>query len=121
VNLDKGLDMIRKAVSLRPKDGYIIDSLGWAYYRLGRYEEAAAELERAVELTPNDPTINDHLGDVYWKTDRKLEAHFQWSHALEMKPEPEDLTRIQQKLKEGLIDEPQQPPRASEQQNPNKG
>ncbi|MBX3548558.1 MAG: tetratricopeptide repeat protein [Xanthobacteraceae bacterium] len=120
VNLDKALDMIRKAVSLRPKDGYIIDSLGWAYYRLGRYEEAAAELERAVELTPNDPTINDHLGDVYWKTDRKLEAHFQWSHALEMKPEPEDLTRIQQKLKEGLIDEPQSP-RASEQQNPNKG
>ncbi len=120
VNLDKALEMIRKAVSLRPKDGYIVDSLGWAYYRLGRYAEAVVELERAVELTPNDPTINDHLGDVYWKTDRKLEARFQWSHALEMKPEPEDLPKIQKKLKEGLIDEPQAP-RASEQQNPDKG
>jgi tetratricopeptide (TPR) repeat protein len=120
VNLDTALEMIRKAVSLRPKDGYIVDSLGWAYYRLGRFAEATVELERAVELTPNDPTINDHLGDVYWKTDRKLEARFQWGHALEMKPEPEDLPKIQQKLKEGLKDEPS-PPRASEQQNPDKG
>jgi tetratricopeptide (TPR) repeat protein len=120
VNLEEALEMIRKAVTLRPKDGYIVDSLGWAYYRLGRYQEATVELERAVELTPNDPTINDHLGDVYWKTDRKLEARFQWSHALEMKPEPEELEKIQQKLKEGLKDEPV-PPRAGEPQNPDKG
>ncbi len=120
VNLDEALEMIRKAVSLRPKDGYIVDSLGWAYYRLGRYEEATAELERAVELTPNDPTINDHLGDVYWKTDRKLEARFQWSHALEMKPEPEELEKIQRKLKEGLIEDPVAP-RAADQKNPDKG
>jgi tetratricopeptide (TPR) repeat protein len=120
VNLDPALEMIRKAVSLRPKDGYIVDSLGWAYYRLGRYAEATVELERAVELTPNDPTINDHLGDVYWKTDRKLEAKFQWSHALEMKPEPEDLEKIQKKLKEGLVNDPQ-PPRAEDPKDPNKG
>lgn len=120
INLDTALEMIRKAVALRPKDGYIVDSLGWAYYRLGRYQEAVVELERAVELTPNDPTINDHLGDVYWKTDRKLEARFQWSHALEMKPEPEELEKIQRKLKEGLVEDPV-PPRAEEQKNPDKG
>jgi len=120
VNLDQGLEMIRKAVSLRPKDGYIIDSLGWAYYRLGRFEEAAAELEKAIVLSPSDPTINDHLGDAYWKTDRKLEARFQWERAIEMKPEPEDLVKIQQKLKEGLPDA-SVPPRAEDPKDPNKG
>jgi tetratricopeptide (TPR) repeat protein len=120
INLDPALDMIRKAVSLRPKDGYIIDSLGWAYYRLGRYEEAAAELEKAIVLSPSDPTINDHLGDAYWKTDRKLEARFQWLRAVENKPEPEELPKIEKKLKEGLVGEPV-PPRAEEPKNPNKG
>lgn len=120
VNLDQGLDMIKKAVSLRPKDGYIIDSLGWAYYRLGRFEEAAAELEKAIVLSPSDPTINDHLGDAYWKTDRKLEARFQWERALEMKPEPEDLAKIQQKLKEGLPNATV-PTRAEDPKDPNKG
>lgn len=120
MNLDQALEMIRKAVSLRPRDGYIVDSLGWAYYRLGRYEEAAAELEKAIVLSPNDPTINDHLGDAYWKIDRKLEAKFQWSRALEMKPEPEELPKIQQKLKDGIPDKPV-PSRAEEQKNPDKG
>ena len=119
VNLDQALDMIRKAVALRPKDGYIIDSLGWAYYRLGRYDEAAAELEKAIALSPSDPTINDHLGDAYWKTDRKLEAKYQWSRALENKPEPEDLPKIQKKLKDGLDETV--PPRAEDQKDPNKG
>jgi tetratricopeptide (TPR) repeat protein len=118
-NLDQALDMIRKAVALRPNDGYIVDSLGWAYYRLGKLAEATVELERAVELRPEDPTINDHLGDVYWKTDRKLEAKFQWRHARDLKPEPEDLPKIEQKLKEGLIEDA--PPRAGELKDPNKG
>ncbi len=103
--LDKALDMIRKAVSLRPNDGYIVDSLGWAYYRLGRFEDAVRELERAIELRPEDPVINDHLGDAYWKVDRKLESFFQWRHAKDLKPEPEDLEKIQVKLKEGLKDD----------------
>ena len=120
INLDQALEMIRKAVALRPKDGYIIDSLGWAYYRLGRFEEAAAELEKAIVLTPSDPTINDHLGDAYWKTDRKLEARFQWARALENKPEPEDLPKIEKKLKDGMADEPV-PPRAEDPKNPDKG
>lgn len=120
VNLDEGLEMIRKAVALRPKDGYIIDSLGWAYFRLGRYEEASAELEKAIALSPADPTINDHLGDAYWKTDRKLEARFQWARAIEMKPEPEELAIIQKKLKEGMPGD-SVPPHAEDPKNPNKG
>ena len=88
-NLEEGLEMIKKAVELRPSDGYIVDSLGWAYYRLGRYDDAVRELERAVSLKPDDPVLNDHLGDAYWRVGRKLEATFQWSHARDMKPEPE--------------------------------
>jgi tetratricopeptide (TPR) repeat protein len=102
LNLDQGLDLIRKAVDLRPSDGYIVDSLGWAYYRLGRFDEAVVELERAVSLKPDDPVLNDHLGDAYWRVGRKLEATFQWSHARDMKPEPDILLSVQKKLKEGL-------------------
>ncbi|GAB1581243.1 tetratricopeptide repeat protein [Phyllobacterium phragmitis] len=105
MNLDEALDMIRKAVELRPQDGYIVDSLGWAYYRLGRYDEAVTELEKAVKLRPEDATINDHLGDAYWRAGRKLEATFQWNHAVASKPEPEDLAKIEAKLKHGLPDE----------------
>ncbi|PYE90567.1 tetratricopeptide repeat protein [Phyllobacterium leguminum] len=101
-NLEEALDMIRKAVELRPQDGYIVDSLGWAYYRLGRYNEAVTELEKAVKLRPEDATINDHLGDAYWRAGRKLEATFQWHHAITAKPEPEELAKIEEKLKTGL-------------------
>ncbi|HET9903756.1 MAG TPA: tetratricopeptide repeat protein [Xanthobacteraceae bacterium] len=104
VNLEEGMQMIRKAVEQRPDDGYIVDSLGWAYYRIGDYEEAVKHLERAVELKPEDPTINDHLGDVYWRIGRTLEARFQWSHARDLKPEPDDLKKIEAKLKHGLTD-----------------
>jgi len=102
VHLDEGMDMIRKAVEQRPDDGYIVDSLGWAYLKTGNYEEAVKNLERAVELKPEDPTINDHLGDAYWRVGRTLEAHFQWSHAKDLNPEPEDLPKIEAKLKDGL-------------------
>jgi len=105
MNLDEGLEMIRKAVDLRPSDGYIVDSLGWAYYRLARYEDAVRELERAVALMPNDPVLNDHLGDAYWRVGRKLEATFQWSHARDMKPDAKVLAEVEKKLKEGLPDE----------------
>jgi tetratricopeptide (TPR) repeat protein len=105
INLDEGMRMIRRAVEQRPDDGYIVDSLGWAYYRLGNYEEATKHLERAVELKPDDPTINDHLGDVYWRTGRLLEARFQWSHAQDLKPEPDELVKIKQKLTSGLTEE----------------
>jgi Flp pilus assembly protein TadD len=105
VNLDEGMRMIKRAVEQRADDGYIVDSLGWAYYRLGNMEEAVKQLERAVELKPEDPTINDHLGDAYWKVGRVLEARFQWSHARDLKPEPEDLVKIEAKLQSGLPDD----------------
>lgn len=102
VNLEKGLEMIRAAVNQRPNDGYIVDSLGWAYYRLGKYNEAVEELERAVELKPEDPVINDHLGDAYWQVGRKLEATFQWNHARDLDPEPADLAKIVKKIESGM-------------------
>ncbi len=105
VNLDEGMKMIRRAVDQRPDDGYIVDSLGWAYYRIGNYEEATKTLERAIDLKPEDPTINDHLGDAYWKVGRTLEARFQWSHARDLKPDPEDLPKIEAKIRDGLPDD----------------
>ena len=97
--------MIRRAVEQRPDDGYIVDSLGWAHYRLGNFEEATKHLERAIELKPEDPTINDHLGDCYWRIGRILEAQFQWAHARDLKPDPDELKKIEEKLRVGLTEE----------------
>ncbi|MAS06159.1 MAG: hypothetical protein CL534_15960 [Ahrensia sp.] len=98
INLHEGLDMIQKAVDRRPRDGYIVDSLGWVYYRLGRFEEAVTELEKATDLRPRDATINDHLGDAYWRVGRKLEATYQWAQVLDMEIEPEEAAKVQAKL-----------------------
>ncbi|MGI9400061.1 MAG: tetratricopeptide repeat protein [Rhizobiaceae bacterium] len=105
INLDEGMDMIRKAVELKPRSGFIVDSLGWAHYKLGNYPEAVKELERAVNLMPEDPVVNDHLGDAYWKVGRKLEATFQWNHALASKPTLEERIKIEAKLRNGLKEE----------------
>lgn len=105
MKLDEALKMVRKAADLRPQDGYIIDSLGWAYYKLACYAQAVKELEKAVKLRPEDVTINDHLGDAYWKAGRKLEATFQWNHALAGNPEVGERTRIEEKLRHGLKEE----------------
>ena len=104
VKLDEAFKMLRRAVELRPNDGYIVDSLGWAHYKLGQYAEAAETLEKAVDLKPADPVLNDHLGDAYWHVNRKVEAQFQWNHARDMKPEPEDLPAILKKIEVGLPD-----------------
>jgi len=112
-NIDEAFKMLTKAVELAPRDGMIIDSLGWAYYRLGRYEDAVRELEKAVELKAGDPTINDHLGDAYWKVGRKLEAKFQWDHAKNSDPEHEDLVKILRKIDHGL-DEVEKNPTAAD-------
>lgn len=105
MNLQEAFKMLERAVQLRPTDGYIVDSLGWAHFRLGHYEDSVKFLEKAVELKPSDPVINDHLGDAYWRVGRKLEATFQWNHARDLKPEPEDLTRILDKIEKGLPEE----------------
>jgi tetratricopeptide (TPR) repeat protein len=103
-HLDEALKMLEKAVGQRPEEGFIIDSLGWAHYMLGRFPEAVTELERAVALAPTDPVLNDHLGDAYWKVGRHQEARFQWSRALSFDPEPDQAPKLQQKLEQGLTD-----------------
>ncbi|HEV8389067.1 MAG TPA: tetratricopeptide repeat protein [Dongiaceae bacterium] len=110
--LDEALPMLEKAVSQRPEEGFIIDSLGWAHFMLGRYPEAVGELEKAVSLAPTDPVLNDHLGDAYWKVGRHQEARFQWSRALSFDPEPDQTPKLQQKLEQGLSDAVQGQPEA---------
>jgi Flp pilus assembly protein TadD len=106
MNLDEGKKLLEKAVSLKPNDGAIIDSLGWANFRLGNYPAAVDLLERAVALTSTDWTVNDHLGDAYWRTGRKLEARFQWQRALTLKPEADKIKDIENKIASGLPDAP---------------
>ena len=101
--------MIEKAVAAAPNDGYIIDSLGWAFYRLGRFDEAVEVLEQAVQLLPNDPEINDHLGDAYWRAGRKLEARFQWNVASSVDDVGNVKERVAPKLAGGLDSVPVSP------------
>ncbi len=102
IKLGRARRMIERAVELRPNDGYIVDSLGWALYRINEFGGAVTHLERAVELRPEDPTINDHLGDAYWRVGRHVEARFQWRRSLSLDPEPEQVAKIRQKIEDGL-------------------
>lgn len=107
IKLDEALDMIERAAAARPDSGFIIDSLGWALYRLGRYDEAVEQMERAASLMAVDPVVNDHLGDVLWAVGRYNEARFQWKRALSFITEdtpPQDISpeRIRRKLEIGL-------------------
>jgi tetratricopeptide (TPR) repeat protein len=105
-NIPQALTMLEKARSLRPYDGYIVDSVGWAYYQLGRYEDAAKTLEAAVLLVPGDPTINDHLGDALWRAGRRIDARFQWNHAITFSDSDTDKAAIEHKLRTGLSEKP---------------
>jgi len=117
--LDEALEMIERAVAGEPDSGYIVDSLAWALFRLGRYDEALPVMERAVELLPADPILNDHLGDLYWAVGRQREARFQWRRALSFGPHDDlDMDRVRRKLDVGLDQvlveegsEPLHPPR----------
>jgi tetratricopeptide (TPR) repeat protein len=102
VHLDEGLALIQRAAELRPQSGHIIDSLGWAYFRLGDFERALEFLDRAVELEPADATLNDHLGDVYWRLGRRVEARYQWNRALAMRPADDQRATIEKKVASGL-------------------
>ncbi len=111
--LDEALGMIEQAVAAEPDSGYIIDSLAWALFKLGRYDEALAPMEKASLLEPVDPIVTDHLGDVYWAVGRRLEAEFQWHRALSFNPEEDQAVRIRRKLEIGLdavLQEEGQPP-----------
>ena len=87
VHLDEAMAMLKRAVDQKPDDGYIVDSLAWAYYRLGNYDKAVIYQEKAISLDPSDSVLNDHLGDIYWKLGRRDEARFQWQRALAFKPD----------------------------------
>jgi Flp pilus assembly protein TadD len=102
INLDKALVMIQQAVKAAPNDGYIVDSLGWAFYKMGRYEDAVDTLEKAVQLASTDPEINDHLGDAYWRAGRTTEARFQWNIAASVDKEGKVKERVLPKLANGL-------------------
>ncbi|MBR1276573.1 tetratricopeptide repeat protein [Bradyrhizobium sp. AUGA SZCCT0283] len=121
INLDEGMKMIKRAVDQRPDDGYIVDSLGWAYYRIGNFEDAVKHLERAIDLKPEDPTINDHLGDAYWRVGRTLEAKFQWAHARDLKPEAEELPKIEAKIANGLPEDTSSAASADKKKEDGKG
>ncbi len=99
---DRALKMLERAVELRPNSGHIIDSLAWAYYRLGRFADAVPLLERAVESLSQESVILDHLGDAYWRVGRIAEARYQWRRALETKPEPDAKLELEKKLVNGL-------------------
>ncbi len=100
--LGPAMDMVQRAVAANPRSGAMIDSLGWAYFRMGDYRNAVEFLERAVTLEPSDPDINDHLGDAYWQVGRQIEARFQWTRVVQLKPDAAILARVEAKLKNGL-------------------
>jgi len=101
-HLAEALAMIQKAVAARPQNGAMLDSLGWAYYRLGDYKTAIEKLEAAIELEPGDPDVNGHLGDAYWRAGRQIEARFQWTRVLSLDPDEKQKAEATAKLKDGL-------------------
>ena len=100
--LDEALHLLERANALAPDSGAFIDSLGWAHYRLGRYQQAVNELEHAASLDPADPDINSHLGDAYWRSGRQLEAQYQWRRVLTLDPDASTRVAIQARLASGL-------------------
>ena len=80
--LEEALGLIKKAIELEPSNGAYMDSLGWAYFRMGKYEQAEAELVKASQRIGTDPTVHDHLGDVYQKTGRLKLAVAHWERAV---------------------------------------
>ena len=90
-NTEQAFEMIVDAYNQSPNDGHILDSMGWAFYRLGMYDNAITYMEKAAELEPANATISNHLGDAYWFGGRKNEASFQWNHVLTMKDETKEV------------------------------
>ena len=103
IKIEKSLDMLKKANNLKSNDPYIIDSLGWALFKLKRYEESQKYLQLAVRLLPADPIINDHFGDALWKNGKEIQARYYWNYVLNLKRAEKDLkNKIQDKLIKGL-------------------
>ena len=104
MNYNEALYMIFEAHRKNSEDGHIIDSLGWALYKMGNYENAVKVLERASEYLPSNAVVFEHLGDAYYQVGRKNEAKYQWQHALHATEDKEDLDiiAVQEKLKNGM-------------------
>jgi tetratricopeptide (TPR) repeat protein len=102
INLDKGLEMLIQANKMREDDGYIIDSVGWAYYAKKNYVEAEKFLRRAVQLIPADPIINDHYGDVLWMLNKNIQARYIWGNILTLEPSEELRDQLSKKLIFGI-------------------
>ena len=90
-NTEQAFEMIVDAYNQSPNDGHILDSMGWAFYRLGMYDNAITYMEKAAELEPANAIISNHLGDAYWFGGRKNEASFQWNHVLTMKDDTKEV------------------------------
>ncbi len=105
MKLEEALGYIKHAVDLDPANGAYLDSLGWAYFRLGKFELAEDNLLKASQKINTDPTVHDHLGDLYQKTGRlKLAATnweralTEWNRTIAAEVDPADVTRVQRKL-----------------------
>jgi tetratricopeptide (TPR) repeat protein len=103
INLEQALKYIEQAVALKPEDGFIRDSLGWVYFRMGDIDRALKELEKAVELVDDDAVIHEHLGDVYQQAGKAAQARMHYEKALTFLKDDEkkeELRRKIEKLKE---------------------
>jgi len=99
-NLDEAIKLIEKAVRLRPRSGFFVDSLGWVHFKLRNYDLAVAFLEQATILEPMDAVITGHLGDAYWEVGRHSEARFKWQYALSIATEDDLKAEFTAKLKQ---------------------
>tara|TARA_B100000886_G_scaffold306816_1_gene239409 strand:- start:4023 stop:5723 length:1701 start_codon:yes stop_codon:yes gene_type:complete len=103
IKIEKSLKMLEKANEIKSNDPYIIDSLGWALFKLKRYNESKDFLQLAVSLMPSDPVVNDHYGDVLWKIGNEIQARYYWGYVLNLDKAEKDLkVKIEQKLIKGL-------------------
>ena len=101
--IEKSLNMLKKANKLKSNDPYIIDSLGWALFKLKRYNKSKEYLQSAVRLMPGDPIVNDHYGDVLWKNGNKIQARYYWNYVLNLEKTESKLKKtIEEKLIKGL-------------------
>jgi len=100
--VDEGMALVQRAVTARPDLGHIVDSFGWAHFRLGKYDQAITYLERAAEILPNDSEVVDHLGDAYWRAGRQKEARYSWAAALRLKRDAQREAALREKIDGGL-------------------
>jgi len=108
--LEEALSYVKRAVQLDPANGAYLDSLGWAYFKLGNYDMAEEQLRKASQRMANDPTVQEHLGDLYQKTGRLKQAAAHWERALEewaktvpAEVDQESVAKTQKKLESAKV------------------